>query len=237
MSTQPETPVRVLVIEDSPTAVAIIRGLLARVGEGFFQVESAGTLADGTAYIGRHNVQVILLDLTLPDSEGLDTFREIYRHASHLPIVVLSGTDDENIAMEAVREGAQDYLVKGKVDSKALTHSVRYAVERKRAEMAQIQQERFQGALEMAAAACHELNQPLQAVSGYSEMLLAGPCDEEKLHERLIRIKEGVERIGEITKKLNHVVRYVTRDYVNGEKIVDLDKASTKQWPKLGSDG
>src|SRR5262249_45467525 len=77
---------------------------------------------------------VVLLDLGLPDSDGLDTFLELRRHAPALPVVVLTGLADETLGARAVQEGAQDYLVKGQVEGRVLARAVRYAVERRRAE-------------------------------------------------------------------------------------------------------
>src|SRR5207249_9372693 len=77
---------------------------------------------------------LVLLDFVLPDSMGLDTFTSMLAQAPHSPIIILSGLDDEALAIEALRLGAQDYLVKGEVDSNLLVRSIRYAIERKRVE-------------------------------------------------------------------------------------------------------
>ncbi len=74
----------------------------------------------------------ILLDLTLPDSIGLDTFKKIHSEAPALPIIVLTGNDDDSLALRALQDGAQDYLVKGQVSGQILARSIRYAIERKR---------------------------------------------------------------------------------------------------------
>jgi DNA-binding NtrC family response regulator len=80
------------------------------------------------------DIDIVLLDLSLPDSLGLDTFTRVYDKAPCLPIIVLTGLDDEELAAKAVREGAQDYIIKGQVDSNLLARAIRYAIERKRAE-------------------------------------------------------------------------------------------------------
>ena len=78
----------------------------------------------------------MVLDLGLPDSQGLDTFIRAYQHGSHLPFLVLTGLADENLGVTAVRQGAQDYLAKGEVTSSLLHRAIRYAIERKRTEAA-----------------------------------------------------------------------------------------------------
>jgi len=97
--------------------------------------------------------------------------------------------------------------------------------ERKQAEEERIQREKLQGIIEMAGAVCHELNQPLQVVSGYSEILLLSIDQEDPLYTKVKTVKEQIEKIGEITKKLIGTTRYETKDYLEG-KIVDIDKAS-----------
>lgn len=127
-------PLRILVIEDSEEHVIFLERLFASSPEAFsFQV--AGTLAEGLARLEESAVEVVLLDLTLPDSDGLNTFERMMEAAPDLPVVVMSGIQDVNIALETVQRGAQDYLVKGQVDHHLLTRSIQYAVERKRVQL------------------------------------------------------------------------------------------------------
>src|SRR5688500_6913348 len=101
-----------------------------------FVLEHVQTLADGLERVKRGGIALVLLDLSLPDSFGLDTFARAHEAAPQVPIIVLSGRDDEALAIKTVHEGAQDYLVKGQVDTRLLVRSMRYAIERKRAEEA-----------------------------------------------------------------------------------------------------
>jgi glutamate dehydrogenase (NAD(P)+) len=126
-------PVKVLLIEDSPVDTRLIRGMLAKAKGAVFEVENAERLADGLQRLGQGGIDVVLLDLLLPDSEGMDTFHRV-RESNSVPIVVLTGTDDLSQAAKAVEEGAQSYLIKGEVDAYRLERSVRYAVQRKQAE-------------------------------------------------------------------------------------------------------
>jgi PAS domain S-box-containing protein len=125
-------PVRVLLVEDNPTDVEYVEALLNR-GEGFaFSMVRASCLADALERIGNEAFEIALLDLGLPDSVGLDGFRQLHAAAPDVAIVVLSGHRDRETAVEAVRLGAQDYLLKGHLDAEVLVRSVRYAIERKR---------------------------------------------------------------------------------------------------------
>jgi PAS domain S-box-containing protein len=131
-----EAAIRVLLIEDDPGYGRLVREMLGAAGGAAFQVEFARQLADGCALLSRTKVDVILLDLGLPDSTGLETFDRVRAEAPGVPIVVLSHVDDEAVAIQAARHGAQDYLVKGYMDAHALGRAVRYAVERARSEAA-----------------------------------------------------------------------------------------------------
>lgn len=105
-------------------------------------------------------------------------------------------------------------------------HVARDISDRKRAEEEQAKRERLQGVVEMAGAACHELNQPLQVISGYAELLLRKERDEREHRKGLQAIQSQAERIAEITAKLQRVTRYEVREYVDGTKIIDLDRAA-----------
>jgi PAS domain S-box-containing protein len=131
-----EAAIRVLVIEDDPGYGRLVKEMLGAAGGPLFQVEHARHLAEGCALLSLSEIDVILLDLGLPDSAGLDTFDRVHKEAPGIPIVVLSHVDDEAVAMDAARHGAQDYLVKGYMDAHALGRAVRYAVERARADAA-----------------------------------------------------------------------------------------------------
>ena len=125
--------IEVLLIEDNPGDARLIQEMLAEPGEAWFQFEYADRLSRGLEHLENGGVDVVLLDLSLPDGQGLDALEKVQAQAPAVPVVVLTGFDDETLAVEALRHGAQDYLVKGDVDSKVLYRAVRYSVERKRA--------------------------------------------------------------------------------------------------------
>ena len=106
-------------------------GFLAKAG-GEFALTHAASLADGLALLATHPVDAILLDLTLPDSCGLATFTRVHACAGNAAIIVLTGHDDEDSALETVRCGAQDYIVKGEISDRLLVRALRYALERAR---------------------------------------------------------------------------------------------------------
>lgn len=139
------TPIGVLLIEDNRGDARLIRELLREVSGEEFRLEWVDRLAAGMTRLAVDHVDVVLLDLSLPDSQGLETFIQLQRQVPSLPIVVLTGLDNETMAIHAVQHGAQDYLVKGQTDSNLLGRSLRYAIERKRAlESLRESEQRFQ---------------------------------------------------------------------------------------------
>ncbi len=129
-------PIRVLLIEDKREHMELLERLLAFSEFPKFSVTGATSLAGGIEKLSAGGNDIVLLDVSLPDSEGLDTFRRMNAAAPEVPIVILSGISDVTLAIEMVQEGAQDYLVKGHVDTHLLLRSIQYAIERKRSQVA-----------------------------------------------------------------------------------------------------
>jgi PAS domain S-box-containing protein len=126
--------IRVLLIEDNPGDARLLREMLAQATSAQFELTHIERLGEALQRLDKTVFDLILLDLSLPDSQGFETFAQLYGQAPGAPIIVLSGLDDEALAVRAVREGAQDYLVKGQVDGNLLVRAMRYAIERKRAQ-------------------------------------------------------------------------------------------------------
>jgi len=128
-----EKQIRALLIEDNLADARLIREMLAESSGAAFNLECVDRLSSGLERLVQGGIDLILLDLSLPDSQGLDTFIKLFAQAPSVPIIVLTGLEDEALAIRAVRESAQDYLVKGQVDSNLLVRAMHYAIERKRA--------------------------------------------------------------------------------------------------------
>ena len=125
---------RVLLIEDNPADARLMKETLAGARGAAFELEWAKDLAAGLARLAAGGIELVLVDLSLPDSRGLGTFARVQERVPQLPIIVLTGLDDEETAVQAVQQGAQDYLAKGTVTGPLLIRAMRYALERKRAE-------------------------------------------------------------------------------------------------------
>ena len=119
-------------VEDNPGDVRLTEEMLAEAEDTKFDIKCADRLSTGLECLAEEDIDVVLLDLGLPDSQGLDTFAEVYAQASEVPLVVLTSFENEEWAIKAAQKGAQDYLIKGKVDGPILVRTIRYAIERKR---------------------------------------------------------------------------------------------------------
>jgi len=131
-----EAEIRLLLVEDSFELVELLTKLLSRNRSAKFIVRATNSLQQGVRAASRANFDVVLLDLTLPDSAGGETYRRLRAAAPTLPIIILSAHDDEELAVRLVQEGAQDYFLKGAGDIHLLPRAIRYAIERHRAERA-----------------------------------------------------------------------------------------------------
>jgi two-component system cell cycle response regulator len=131
----PSTPVQILLVEDNPGDARLVREMLGDVTSNEFDVQHVERLAEARERLMRNGTGCVLLDLSLPDANRLEALMQLRAAAPDVPIVILSGLQDELLAVKAVQEGAQDYLIKGRVDGEALGRSISYAIERKQSEM------------------------------------------------------------------------------------------------------
>ncbi len=123
-------PIKVLLVEDNPGDVRLLKEILAKADKDQFELTHVERLNEALKRLVEESFDVILLDISLPDSQGFDTFVRSQAQAPSVPIILLTGLDDEVLAVKAVREGAQDYLVKGQVDSNLLRRAIHYSIER-----------------------------------------------------------------------------------------------------------
>ena len=138
-----ERPTNILIVEDESVFAEVLREIVEQEGGGKFAASVAGTLAEAQAKLSSATIDVMLLDLTLPDAQGVETYRAVQRAAPDLAVIVLSGLSDEDVALETVRAGAQDYLMKHQFDGRLLCRAIRYASERKSIERKLREREEF----------------------------------------------------------------------------------------------
>jgi glutamate dehydrogenase (NAD(P)+) len=138
-----EPRIRILILEPDAAQLAHIEKLLDGSKRPAFEVTAAATLADGVRLVQEDEFDAVLLDLQLPDSQGMESFGRVNAHAANVPIVILTGSADVDLASRAVDAGAQDYLVKGQIDGPGLVRSIRYAVSRMHARSSEWQSDMF----------------------------------------------------------------------------------------------
>lgn len=165
----------ILLIEDNPGDADLIRLRLVEAHSDV-TVSCVDRLSKGLASIHLESPTMVLLDLNLPDSHGAETYRAVLREAPGVPVVVLSGLDDEELAVNAVHQGVQDYLVKGSFDSKQLARAMRYAIERQALllslDMSRRQQIKFKN--DFLSHVSHELRTPLACIHQFVSLMLDG---------------------------------------------------------------
>ncbi|MEJ2568342.1 MAG: response regulator, partial [candidate division WOR-3 bacterium] len=180
---------RILIVEDDEKFVSVLSKQLEKNN---YEVSHCGKLSDFMEIFVKEKFDLVLLDLGLPDSTGFKTYNKVSEVVSDIPVVILTGLDDEEVAMGAVKKGAQDYLVKGEVDNRTLLRSLDYAVERSRLlmELKKLQElvlksERIKVLVETAGAAAHEINQPLTSIFGMIELLKYDCSENSQAHRKL----------------------------------------------------
>jgi len=206
-------PIRVLLIEDNPGDIRLIQEMIKDVGYNKFELIIKENLTDGIQSLSENEFQVILLDLSLPDSFGLDTFTRILDKAPETPIIILTGTDDQELAVEAVKSGAQDYLVKIMVNTTLLERSIYYAIERHRIkDELKNSEKNYREALNRAEffkdLFAHDMNNILQSILSATQ-LCGFYLNKEKgishMEEFLETIKDDIIRGARLTTNVRKI--------------------------------
>lgn len=170
-----DKPIKVLLIEDNEGDARLIRETLAGATSAAFDLVWADRLSTGLAHLPKGGIDLVLLDLSLPDSQGLDTFVRVHAQAPEVPIIMMTGLDDEALVIKAAREGAQEYLVKGEVDGKTLSRVMRYAIERRRL-MAELEQSTRK--LQASEASYRKMNEELRKANEIKDDFVANVSHE-----------------------------------------------------------
>ena len=201
---------RVLLVEDNPGDADLVRMRLVD-GKAPVRVDCVVRLSEALTALEQDSPSLVLLDLNLPDSRGAETFRKVREKAPDVPVIVLSGQDDEGLAMKAVHLGVQDYLIKNEVSSKRLEQAMRYAVERqgviRSLDMARQQQIEFKN--QFLSHVSHELRTPLTCIHQYVTLLLdelAGPLAPEQA-DHLKTVLKSVNQLHAMIRDLLEATR------------------------------
>jgi signal transduction histidine kinase len=201
-----DKPLRLLLVEDNPGDARLLQEELKDVTSVHFEVRHVTRMSEAVVAAAEPELDVVLLDLSLPDGHGVANIARVLQVAPAVPLVVLTGTDDEQLAVKAVHAGAQDYLVKGQVTGPLLVRALRYAIERKRVEeglkreeaarQTALFREQFLGILG------HDLRNPLQAITGNAALLMRyGGLSEPQL-KAVNRISISADRMARMIRDI-----------------------------------
>lgn len=228
-----------LLVEDDEGDARLVRELLHEAVGASYEIWHVNSVQDAADCLKEKKFDAILCDLTLPDSDNLATFMKIKHLAADLPIVVITGFDDHDLALTALHRGAQDFLVKGYVDRRLLDSSIRHAIERhrlgrriRRVNETVLEAERNRVVQETAGGAAHLINQPLTVISVVTDHLLHEMNPTDPNYDLLLSLKSAGDRVEKIVKDMQHAKTYTTRPYIDASNIVDLPASARGVKPK-----
>ncbi|MEA3179359.1 MAG: hypothetical protein QOI59_2882 [Gammaproteobacteria bacterium] len=202
---------QVLLVEDNAGDARLLREMFTKETAGSFELTHLLRMSEAVLHLAKGGVDVVLLDLGLPDGHGLDTVRRAHAVAPDVPVIVLTGLDDEALAAAAMAEGAQDYLIKGQIESRALPRALRHAIERYRMqrETEQLRTNQMQFKDEFLSNVSHELRSPLTAIYQFVTILLDRLAGElaPKQHQYLETVLRNVKQLQAMINDLLEVTR------------------------------
>ena len=215
---------RVLLVEDNPTDALLVEVALEEMSAPAPILTHVELLAEAKNALQNDEFDVVLIDLNLPDGEGLGNFETLQELAPDTPMIVLTGLSDESVAVAAIARGASDYLIKGEAQTALLERSIRYAIERKRNEngrlelvKAQVEREEAEAANaakdQFLATISHELRTPLNAIMGWTSLVRGGGLDEETTQQALEVIERNARVQAQLIEDLLDVSRIISGNF------------------------
>ena len=217
------TPATILVVEDEGIVAQEIKSRLEKSGYTVCAVAHDGNTAIARA--DEMQPDLVLMDIRLKgEMDGIEA-AGIIGERFGIPVVYLTAYTDPDTLERAKVKDPFGYVVKP-FETRSLIVSIEIALHRHRSETERIYREKLQAVLETAGAICHEMNQPMMAISGHTELLMDTLDPSDPTCQKIGKIKSQVERMSAITQKLMGITRYETKDYVQGERIVDIEKSS-----------
>lgn len=215
---------KILIAEDDLTSQVMLESLLTKWE---YEVTVTDNGKQAFAIFQEDDAPSIgLLDWEMPHLDGVALCKLLKQQKQKKPIylILLTSRKDCKYITQGLLAGADDYISKP-YDNNELKARIEVGRRMVQLQNQMIGQKRLEGVLEMAGAVCHELNQPLQAVSGYTEILLMDLEPNDPSYEKIQRIRAGIDRIGKLTGKIMNITRYESKPYLKG-KIVDIEQAS-----------
>jgi signal transduction histidine kinase len=220
-----EKALQILLVEDNAGDARLLREMFSKEKPDSFKLTHLLRMSEAEIHLAKGEVDIVLLDMGLPDGHGLDTVRRARAAAPGIPMIVLTGLDDERLAAEAMKEGAQDYLIKGQIENRALPRALRHAIERHRmqTETDLIRTNQLQFKDEFLSHVSHELRSPLTAIYQFVTILLdnlAGELNQQQREYTEIVLR-NVKQLQSMINDLLEVTRVQT-----GKPMIELQCTS-----------
>ncbi len=234
---------RLLVVEDNLGDVRLLREMFSEDTSHATEVTHVESIGEAEEHLAQRPVDIILLDLGLPDTNGLDAVRRAHHAAPGVPLVVLTGLDDESMAAQALQEGAQDYLIKGQIETRGLLRAMRHAIERKvlddgrkAAESQLLQGQKLESIGRLAGGIAHDFNNMLFAIHGYAELLAQDLASEDPERFEPDRLMPSVKAISEAADRATALTAQLlafSRQQIVTPTVLDINDAVTTIEPML----
>lgn len=222
---QDEAGKTILITDDEPINIKILKKTLEKRGHRTLTATNGKECIERAEKVGP---DLILLDIMMPSMSGIEVCKVLKRaqRTQHIPIIFITADTNDSTLQEAFESGGTDYVRKpvNMIELLARVHSVLLQQELMKKH---VQDEKLKGTLQMAGAICHELNQPLQYILSASQLLLKDLPRDDPQREQIFDIKQHIEKMGRITRKLTGITSFEERDYVGGTMIFDIDRSSS----------
>ncbi len=212
----------ILIADDLATNRKMLEFLLGKIGYRTVGVSSG---YDCLKEARNRRPDLLLLDIMMPDISGIDVCKRLRADSATelMPVIFVTAATDDQTLSNAFDAGGNDYIRKP-INAMELTKRVQAVFEHEKLIETNREEEKLRGALSMSGTICHELNQPLQYISGNCQLLLMDLAKGSPAYNRVIKMKEQVDRMGEMTRKLMQISKAETRDYVGDTRILSIGK-------------
>src|ERR1700677_1357638 len=220
---------QVLLVEDNAGDARLLREMFSKEASGSFELSHLTHMREAEARLQAGGVDIVLLDMGLPDGHGLETLRRARAAAPDVVMIVLTGMEDEALAAAAMKEGAQDYLIKGQIENRALPRALRHAIERQRMqrEAELMRKNEVELRDEFLSHVSHELRSPLTSIYSFSTIIADGLAGEttQQQNEYLQIILRNVQQLQAMIEDLLEVAQAQTRQLTVELQSVSVDDA------------
>lgn len=204
----------ILIIEDNPADIRLFKEYISESGLADSRIHASSTIEEATELLDTHFFDIIVVDLSLPDAHGLEALYMSNQHFRRLPVVILTGTDDQDIAKKSIQEGMQDYLIKGKIDVDSLERSINYAIERNKLKQALEEaqkelvkkdkklQQAYEKIEQFAHAVSHDMRSPVASILGIVNLLSNLGVDSSDIPQMVGLVEKSANHLDKLLRDL-----------------------------------